>query len=110
MLFCSSIISITLNSFAGVNSPEFACGILQTDLAKAIVAICNPRQSHRYGISFFIQKVAMFIIHWIHLFPNHHGTTIHEIFFELQRFVNSFSRHSDSNFSVSIRSMFTLVL
>jgi hypothetical protein len=63
MALCSSIISITLNSFSGVNSHELACGILQTDLAKAMVAICNPRQSPRYGIFFSIQKVAIFIIH-----------------------------------------------
>jgi hypothetical protein len=54
---------MTLNSFSGVNSHEFASGMLQTDLAKAIVAICNQRQSHRYGIFFSIQKVAIFIIH-----------------------------------------------
>jgi hypothetical protein len=110
MVFCSSIISITLNSFSGVNSQELACGIWHMDLAKAIVAICIHRQSHKYGIFFFIQKSAIFIIHWIHLFPNHHGTTIQEIFFVLHRFANSFSRHSDSNFSVSIRSISIFVL
>jgi hypothetical protein len=101
---------MTLNSFSGVNSQELACGMLHIDLAKAIVAICIQRQSHKYGIFLSMQKVAIFIIHWIHLFPNHHGTTIHEIFFELHKFANSFSRHSDSNFSVSIRSIFTFVL
>jgi hypothetical protein len=104
------MISITLNSFSGVNSHELASGTLQTDLAKAIVAICIQRQSHKYGIFFFIQKVAIFIIHWIHLFPNHHGTTIHEIFFILHKLANSFSRQSDSYFSVSIRSIFIFVL
>jgi hypothetical protein len=54
---------MTLNSFSGVNSHELACGMLQNDLAKAIVAICNHKQSHKYGISFFMQKVAIFIIH-----------------------------------------------
>jgi hypothetical protein len=63
IVFWSSIISITLNSFSGVNSHEFACGMLQTDLEKAIVAICSHKQSHKYGIFFFIQNVAIFIIH-----------------------------------------------
>jgi hypothetical protein len=54
---------MTLNSFSGVNSQELACGILHTDLAKAIVAICIQRQSHKYGIFLSIQKVAIFIIH-----------------------------------------------
>jgi hypothetical protein len=63
MALCSSIISITLNSFSGVNSHELASGILQTDLAKPMVEICNHRQSPKYGIFFFMQKVAIFIIH-----------------------------------------------
>jgi hypothetical protein len=75
-----------------------------------MVAICIQRQSHKYGMFLSMQKVAIFIIHWIHLFPNHHGTTIHEIFFELHRLANSFSRQSDSNFSVSIRSILIFVL
>jgi hypothetical protein len=78
-----------------VNSQEFACGILQTDLAKAMVATCIHKQSHRYGISFFIQKLAMFIIHSIHLSQNHHGTTIQETFCLLHKFTKSFSRSSD---------------
>jgi hypothetical protein len=57
------MISITFNSFSGVNSHELACGILHIDLAKAMVAICIQRQSHKYGIFLFIQKVAIFIIH-----------------------------------------------
>jgi hypothetical protein len=57
------MISITLNSFSGVNSHELASGILQTDLAKPMVEICNHRQSPKYGIFFFMQKVAIFIIH-----------------------------------------------
>jgi hypothetical protein len=61
-VFCSSMISITLNSFSGVNSQELACGILQMDLAKAMVAICSHRQSHKNGIFLFMQKLAIFII------------------------------------------------
>jgi len=63
MFLCSSIKSITLNWFSGVNSHELACGRLQTDLAKAMVAICIHKHSHKYGIFFFMQRLAIFIIH-----------------------------------------------
>jgi hypothetical protein len=75
------MISTTLNSLSGVNSQLFAFGSWHTDLAKAIVATCNPRHNHKYGIFFSLQKFAKFIIHSTPLSQNHHGTTIQAIFF-----------------------------
>jgi hypothetical protein len=75
------MISTTLNSFSGVNSQLFAFGNWQTDLAKAMVATCNHKHNHRYGIFFSLQKSAKFIIHSTPLSPNPPGTIIHAIFF-----------------------------
>jgi hypothetical protein len=75
------MISTTLNSLFGVNSQLFAFCSWHTDLAKEIVATCNPRHNPRYGKFFSLQKFATFIIHSTPLSPNPPGTTIQAIFF-----------------------------
>ena len=89
------------------NSVEFAFSIPNTFLQNSIVAICNPKQTPRYGILFTLAYSAAFIFPSIPLIPKPPGTRIPSEFFRLFHASVYFSTLSffifSSKFSASIQ-------